>query len=267
MFRICNLIATVLIASIDVGYAENQQYPQTREFSLTEFTAFKDDLKAGNVRYGNDFLILEEADVNNDGKSDYVVVANCGGSLCTQTIVDVFTERDGKIVAIDFGAVKYKGKKPVYLPSFFADPFLTQENGQTYMNFTEDRKTVSKYHWDKDGLVFVSQLKAPAPTPWAESPAGPSFNCSKITRADEQIICVDAALAKADSELNHAFKLRIGKLVGAEKTKFQATQRQWIKSRNSECDVPKEFVAPDKIPAKAQCLLKAFQKRISEMKS
>ena len=64
----------------------------------------------------------------------------------------------------------------------------------------------------------------------------PSFDCSKATTRIESIICSDPELAEWDASLGRAYKQEYARLVGNDRQGLIKDQRQWISSRNAQCN-------------------------------
>jgi uncharacterized protein YecT (DUF1311 family) len=78
-----------------------------------------------------------------------------------------------------------------------------------------------------------------------------SFDCAKAGNQTEKIICSDERLSKLDDELNSAYRAAIKD--ESQSLTIKQTQKQWMKDRN---DCPN-----------ADCVIRAYQKRLSELTS
>ena len=71
----------------------------------------------------------------------------------------------------------------------------------------------------------------PAATPSAPAPGeGPSFDCSKASDAQEQLVCGDPELAALDRQLAAAYRQAQAK--AGDPALLRATQRGWVKGRD-----------------------------------
>jgi uncharacterized protein YecT (DUF1311 family)/predicted aspartyl protease len=86
--------------------------------------------------------------------------------------------------------------------------------------------------WAAAALILFSH-----PTAIAQSPQ-PSFDCSKATTRIESIICSDPELAEWDASLGRAYKREYARLAGNDRQGLIKDQRQWISSRNAQCNQP-----------------------------
>jgi uncharacterized protein YecT (DUF1311 family) len=75
------------------------------------------------------------------------------------------------------------------------------------------------------------------PAAIAQSPQ-PSFDCSKATTRIESIICSDPELAGWDASLGRSYKREYARLAGNDRQGLIKDQRQWISSRNAQCNQP-----------------------------
>ncbi|WP_108861628.1 lysozyme inhibitor LprI family protein [Ruegeria sp. Alg231-54] len=67
-------------------------------------------------------------------------------------------------------------------------------------------------------------------------PFGPSFNCAKATTKVEQLFCIDKELMQSDSILGRVYDRAIARKNNLEKKDLRSNQRQWIASRNADCE-------------------------------
>jgi uncharacterized protein YecT (DUF1311 family) len=84
--------------------------------------------------------------------------------------------------------------------------------------------------WAAAALILFSH-----PAAIAQSPH-PSFDCSKATTRIESIICSDPELAEWDASLGRAYKREYARLAGNDRQGLIKDQRQWISSRNAQCN-------------------------------
>lgn len=79
-----------------------------------------------------------------------------------------------------------------------------------------------------------------------------SLDCSKLLSVQAQLVCGDAELLRADSELSEIYRQKLS--ASANKSRLRADQRAWLRNSRNVCsDKP--------------CLLRSYRLRISELKS
>jgi antitoxin component YwqK of YwqJK toxin-antitoxin module/uncharacterized protein YecT (DUF1311 family) len=82
------------------------------------------------------------------------------------------------------------------------------------------------------------------------APFAPGFNCAKVTRQPEILICSDRELSGLDVQLNQSFSNALAR--GANKQQLQADEVNWVKSSRNVC-------------ADKDCLVQAYRQRISAL--
>jgi uncharacterized protein len=85
--------------------------------------------------------------------------------------------------------------------------------------------------------LALARILLSHPAAIAQSPQ-PSFDCSKATTRIESIICSDPELAELDANLGRVYKQEYARLVGDDRKGLITNQRQWISSRNAQCNQP-----------------------------
>jgi uncharacterized protein YecT (DUF1311 family) len=82
--------------------------------------------------------------------------------------------------------------------------------------------------------VAVTPVPAPAlaPTPAITATSTPSFDCAKASSNIEKMICENAILAKADSDLSAAYHQSIQQATGDQLSSIKSAERDFIKQRN-----------------------------------
>lgn len=93
-----------------------------------------------------------------------------------------------------------------------------------------------------------------------EASAGtPSFDCTKASTIDEQLICADPDLAALDAQLADAVRV-----VGVPLTR----QRQWVSERNRTCRLSRnmDLATLDRTVA-TNCLYRAYELRLDEVRA
>ena len=93
--------------------------------------------------------------------------------------------------------------------------------------------------------------------------AGPSFDCAKASSAVENIICSDISLSELDARLGKYYLIDQDTLPSEEAGKLQLSQKAWIKTRNSSCNIHDN---KDNDYTLA-CLQKLYDKRITELEN
>lgn len=96
------------------------------------------------------------------------------------------------------------------------------------------------------GFLAVVALAAPLLAPPGAAPAGAawaaSFDCAKARTPDEQLICGNPELSRADEHLAESYKALIGGVQAhgldtAVRDRLRAEQRAWLTRRNAVCGV------------------------------
>ncbi|MEZ5671852.1 MAG: lysozyme inhibitor LprI family protein [Thiotrichaceae bacterium] len=81
-----------------------------------------------------------------------------------------------------------------------------------------------------------------------------SFDCKKASSKLEHTICNDAELNQADTELGTIYRKLLKKLSKSDIKQLQQMQRDWLTTREQQCDV-----------SEANCLTVLYQKRIAAL--
>lgn len=76
-------------------------------------------------------------------------------------------------------------------------------------------------------LLLAAALAAQAP--------GPSFPCERAAAPQEKLICSRRTLAKADLDLDAAYRGALARLSPAGRRQLQLSQRAWLNFRNAVC--------------------------------
>jgi hypothetical protein len=103
-------------------------------------------------------FLLYQADINNDGQSEWVLVYPCEGSMCTSGIAGVYQSKDQQLQAIHFDEVIASNfnldmsKWYLYLDA----SSFSQQKGKILMNFYNSRPTqVCSYLWQNNKVILV----------------------------------------------------------------------------------------------------------------
>ncbi len=76
-------------------------------------------------------------------------------------------------------------------------------------------------------LLLAAALAAQAP--------GPSFPCERAAAPQEKLLCSRRTLAKADLEMNSAYRKALARLSPAGRRQLQLSQRAWLRFRQTVC--------------------------------
>jgi uncharacterized protein YecT (DUF1311 family) len=105
--------------------------------------------------------------------------------------------------------------------------------------------------WAAAALILLSH-------PATAQSLQPSFDCSKATTRIESIICSDPELAEWDANLGRAYKQEYARLVGNDRQGLIKDQRQWISSRNAQCNQPE-------LAETKACIIQFTQSRLAAL--
>jgi uncharacterized protein len=84
-----------------------------------------------------------------------------------------------------------------------------------------------------------------------------SFNCAHATTPNEQLICSNAALSAADSQLGAAYTAALGRLPAVGQSLLRTNERNWIRGVSNFCPIS----ATNNLSV--NCLMRAYAYRIS----
>ncbi len=103
-------------------------------------------------------FLLYQADINNDGQPEWVLVYSCEGSMCTSGIAGVYQSKDQQLQAIHFDEVIASNfnldmsKWYLYLNA----SSFSQYKGKILMNFYNSRPAqVCSYLWQNNKVTLV----------------------------------------------------------------------------------------------------------------
>lgn len=241
------------------GHAE-----EIKAASESELETFKQKLGPLASKYfdeGGERRELFFADVNNDGKRDYLLTAREGGRMQTDTILEAFDEEGDKLVPLGMDRVMPDGSQ---MPLHFDDDFLVSESGKVYLHYRDDTNQ-SRYLWEGGYFKLVAAKKL-GDKKWDKASGdGPSFPCGKATTEAERLICGDYFLSKNDLRLNNLYeKLKL--VANIEKPKLVNQQREWLAKRDADCGTEKGSAhASDPVETKVNCFVAAYQQRLKDL--
>ena len=86
----------------------------------------------------------------------------------------------------------------------------------------------------------------------------PNFDCAKPGTSIEVIICTDPKLADWDARMGQAYRLRLAHLIENDRRELIANQRQWIETRNSQCN-------QTQLASAKPCILQMTMARVAEL--
>lgn len=120
-----------------------------------------------------------------------------------------------------------------------------------------------------DSAVHNSVASEPVPVPAAATDSDDI--CPDLDQAitADQIDCLDRKFAKADGELNKAYKSLMASLSDSQKAVLKQEQIKWIKEKESKCDeAGKEFEGGTlEIVSIKDCMVEMTEKRLSYLNS
>ncbi len=118
--------------------------------------------------------------------------------------------------------------------------------------------------WGGAGAILAGLMTGLLCLPAAAG--APSFNCALAQAPVEKLICADDALADLDAELGRAYQARRLALADGERPALQAEQRDWLKSRLTQCKLPAQghLDLTAAAPSTA-CLAKLYRTRIDQL--
>lgn len=105
-------------------------------------------IKDEKGKYKEGGINLFIGDINNDGVDEYALVHRCGGSLKTDTILEVFQREGPSFKSLNFDSVLEKnGLDGSKIPLNIKVPLLSKKNRKNVINFDSPRET---WTWEKD---------------------------------------------------------------------------------------------------------------------
>jgi uncharacterized protein YecT (DUF1311 family) len=105
-------------------------------------------------------------------------------------------------------------------------------------------------------LLLAAALAAQAP--------GPSFPCERASAPQEKLICSRRTLAKADLEMDFAYRGALARLSPAGRRQLQLSQRAWLSFRNTVCPLGRR--GTDIRLSTEGCLEARYSERTDELK-
>lgn len=109
-------------------------------------------------------------------------------------------------------------------------------------------------------IGLLAALASPA------AAGAPSFNCALAQAPVEKLICADDGLADLDAALGRAWQARRQGLAGEAQAALRAEQRDWLKSRLTQCKLPAQGTLDLSAAAPAAaCLAKLYQARLDQL--
>jgi uncharacterized protein YecT (DUF1311 family) len=105
-------------------------------------------------------------------------------------------------------------------------------------------------------LLLAAALAAQAP--------GPSFPCERAVAPQEKLICSRRTLAKADLDLDFAYRGALARLSPAGRRQLQLSQRAWLSFRNAVCPLGRR--GTDIRLSTEGCLEARYSARTGELK-
>jgi uncharacterized protein YecT (DUF1311 family) len=105
-------------------------------------------------------------------------------------------------------------------------------------------------------LLLAAALAAQAP--------GPSFPCEQATAPQEKLLCSRRTLAKADLEMDFAYRGALARLSPAGRRQLQLSQRAWLSFRNTVCPLGRR--GTDIRLSTEGCLQARYSARTDELK-
>jgi uncharacterized protein YecT (DUF1311 family) len=105
-------------------------------------------------------------------------------------------------------------------------------------------------------LLLAAALAAQAP--------GPSFPCERAAAAQEKLVCSRRTLAKADLDMDSAYRGALARLSPAGRRQLQLSQRAWLNFRNAVCPLGRR--GTDIRLSTEGCLEARYSDRTGELK-
>lgn len=103
-------------------------------------------------------LALFVGDFNNDHEEEYVLVSRCGGSLRTDTLLNVYKKKGKKFVSLKFDSLLDKnGLDGSKIPLNIGKPFLTKENDKMVIHFANPAES---WLWQGDSFTKLKSTEA-----------------------------------------------------------------------------------------------------------
>jgi hypothetical protein len=113
--------------------------------------------KSGEVMAGG--IVLHVGDANNDGIDEYILVSRCGGSLNTDTILEVFQRHKKSYRSLNFDKILEKnGLDGSKVPLNIDSPFLVREKGAITMHFKSPQEI---WTWKNDTFTQQKPVEKP----------------------------------------------------------------------------------------------------------
>ncbi|HEX8626004.1 MAG TPA: lysozyme inhibitor LprI family protein [Allosphingosinicella sp.] len=104
-------------------------------------------------------------------------------------------------------------------------------------------------------LILAAALAAQAP--------GPSFPCERASAPQEKLICSRRTLAKADLELDSAYRGALAKLSPAGRRQLRLSQNAWLRLRNAVCPLGRRD--PPNRQSTETCLQTRYEERTGQL--
>jgi uncharacterized protein YecT (DUF1311 family) len=104
-------------------------------------------------------------------------------------------------------------------------------------------------------LLLAAALAAQAP--------GPSFPCERATAPQEKLVCSRRTLAKADLEMDSAYRGALARLSPAGRRQLQLSQNAWLRLRNAVCPLGRRD--PPNRQSTETCLHTRYDQRTSQL--
>jgi uncharacterized protein len=98
----------------------------------------------------------------------------------------------------------------------------------------------------------------------AEVP-GPSFDCTKSSRAVEAVICEANELRSYDWWLASVYGDALVLAAPEHAAELKEEQRNWLKERDASCDLDKTPMPPPRVEKQVSCLMGVYDKRMQEI--
>lgn len=118
-------------------------------------------------------------------------------------------------------------------------------------------------------LMLVALAGAAVSQELSLAPRGsekPSFDCTKAKTAAARLICADGDLARLDGSLGVAFQRRKTQVLGPDQAAFVAEQINWIRDRNTRCQLDgKDTASIEVLAGSKACMLKLLQERTAAL--
>jgi uncharacterized protein YecT (DUF1311 family) len=105
-------------------------------------------------------------------------------------------------------------------------------------------------------LLLAAALAAQAP--------GPSFPCERASAPQEKLVCSRRTLAKADLEMDSAYRGALARLSPEGRRQLRLSQRAWLNFRNAVCPLGRR--GTDIRLSTEGCLDARYSQRTSELK-